>query len=201
MIAPARDATGLCSVVLAAGASRRLGRPKQLLPHGGVPLVRAIALVLLGAPSIGRVGVVTGSEHEAVEAAVAGLATDVLANTAWEEGMASSVRTAVAWAVSVGAEGLLIALVDQVRLSVEHVEALALAWRTGTVASASGYGGTVGVPALFDKRAFGALLALEGDRVGAKVFRGREDVAIVPWEDGLVDIDTPDDVRAGLPSA
>jgi CTP:molybdopterin cytidylyltransferase MocA len=189
----------LCGVVLAAGASKRLGQPKQLLVHRGEPLVRAIANVLLASPSIAKVGVVVGSAHEAVGAAVSELAIELVQNDAWEEGMASSVRAAVRWANCCDAEGLVVTLVDQVRLSALHLEALALA-AAGRRAAASGYGGTIGVPAIFDASTFDALLALEGDRGAARVLRSLDDVAVVPWEDGLVDIDTTDDLVSCLGS-
>ena len=191
--------TRVCGVVLAAGASRRLGEPKQLLAYRGEPLVRAIASVLVAAPSIARVGVVTGSGRDGVEAAVSGLAVDRVPNAEWEEGMASSVRAAVRWAKSLDADALLIALVDQVRLDVAHVEALTRAWGAGELAAASGYGGTIGVPAIFGARMFEALLALEGDRGAAGLLRALEDVGVVAWEEGVVDVDTTGDMgRAGV---
>jgi molybdenum cofactor cytidylyltransferase len=93
----------------------------------------------------------------------------------------------------------LITLVDQVHLTVLHLEALVDAWRDGTPAVASGYGGTLGVPALFDARTFGSLLTLEGDRGGARVLRSLEGVVVVPWEEGVVDVDSQDDVERWTP--
>ena len=189
-----RRGVGIAAVVLAAGASTRLGRPKQLLVRRGEPLVSEIARLLLATPKVTRVGVVTGSAHESVEAAVRGLAVDIVSNAEWQEGMASSIRAATRWAEALGADGLLIAIVDQVRLTVAHLEALVDAWSEGTPAVASGYGGTLGVPAVFDARSFRALLTLEGDRGAAKLIRSLEGVVVVPWEEGLVDVDTEEDV-------
>jgi xanthine/CO dehydrogenase XdhC/CoxF family maturation factor/CTP:molybdopterin cytidylyltransferase MocA len=186
-------------VLLAAGASRRLGRPKQRLLHRGEPLVRSMARELLSASSLARVGVVLGNAHADIQAAVADLPVEIIENAAWEEGMASSVRAAVRWASALGASALVITVVDQVRLSAEHLEALVALWkRTGGTAAASGYGGTLGVPAVFGQRAFDALLALEGDRGGARVLRALSDVGVVPWEDGQLDIDTPEDAARRL---
>jgi CTP:molybdopterin cytidylyltransferase MocA len=161
--------------------------------------VSVIARLLLAMPKVARVGVVTGSAHEPVLAALGELAVDIVPNSKWQEGIASSIRAATRWAEASGAEALLITLVDQVHLTVLHLEALVDAWRDGTPAVASGYGGTLGVPALFDARTFGSLLTLEGDRGGARVLRSLEGVVVVPWEEGVVDVDSQDDVERWTP--
>ena len=83
------------AVVLAAGGSRRLGQPKQLLKRDGETLVhRAVRLALETKPQ--RVLLVVGGHAQAMRDAVADLDVEVVMNTGWEEGLASSVRVAAA---------------------------------------------------------------------------------------------------------
>ena len=81
------------AVVLAAGGSRRLGQPKQLLKRDGETLVhRAVRLALETKPQ--RVLLVVGGHAQAMRDAVADLEVEVVMNAGWEEGLASSVRAA-----------------------------------------------------------------------------------------------------------
>src|SRR5688500_9131574 len=79
--------------VLAAGASRRLGRPKQLVELGGEPLVRRVCRTAIAA-GVGPVAVVLGCRRDETAPVVSDLQLKVLDNDAWGEGMASSVRIA-----------------------------------------------------------------------------------------------------------
>src|SRR4051812_11213709 len=92
--ASAMSESGPVVAVLAAGASRRLGMPKQLVLIDGMPLVRRQCLVALAA-GVGPVAVIVGSHGYEVAAAVADLPIDVCWNHEWREGMAASLRRAV----------------------------------------------------------------------------------------------------------
>ena len=171
------------AAILAAGASSRLGRPKQLELVDGEPLLRRTARVVLAA-RIARCAVVLGAHREQVAPTLAGLDVDVVDNAGWAEGMASSVRAAAAWADARAADALLLVVCDQTELATPHLDALlALA---GARAVASGYSGTAGVPAVFPRAMFAALAALTGDR-GARGLLG--DAIVVPWEPGARDLD------------
>lgn len=184
------------AVILAAGGSRRLGRAKQLLLHHDQPLLRAIAAQVC-ASSCARAAVVLGADADVIRGAVAGLALEVLTNPTWEEGMASSIRCGVAWAE--GCAALVLLVCDQPRLSADHVDRLAAAWRAsaaqqdGGCIIASRYAGVLGVPALFPRRTFAALRALRGGQGARELLRGGEPVIAVDWPDGAADVDTPQD--------
>jgi molybdenum cofactor cytidylyltransferase len=181
------------AVVLAAGGSRRLGEPKQLLRLAGQTLVRRAALAAL-ASRAERVLVVTGARAEEVERALEGLAVEVVRCPHWERGLAESLRAGVSAALAPGEASVLVALADQPALQADQLDALIARHAAGAEIAASDYGGEPGVPALFSARLARELLALEGDR-GAKplLLRERERVALVPFEGGALDVDTPED--------
>ncbi|WP_437573258.1 NTP transferase domain-containing protein [Sorangium sp. So ce887] len=185
---------GLALVVLAAGGSRRLGRPKQLVELDGAPLVRRVATACVEARS-GPVGVVLGAHAGVVARALGELGVAHIPNDGWDEGIASSIRAAVRWAEASKADALLIALADQPLITVEHLTALRNAWLAGAPIAASRFSGVVGAPAVFDRSRWDALSRLEGDQGAGRLLRV-EDVVAIDWAGGAIDVDTADDVRA-----
>jgi xanthine dehydrogenase accessory factor len=180
------------AAILAAGSSSRLGRPKQLLPYAGATLVETI-VARVRATSCTRMAVVLGADREEIARRLARVRVDIVDNDAWQEGMAGSLRVAVAWARAAGCTGLLIAVVDQPRLSTAHLERLLAALRATGDAAASRYSGKLGVPAAFGARWFGELERLQGDR-GASGLLERSRVTAIDWADGSIDIDEPADL-------
>jgi molybdenum cofactor cytidylyltransferase len=186
--------TRVACVLLAAGGSRRLGEPKQLLRLAGQPLVRRAALAAL-ASCAERVLVVTGAHAERVEAALAGLALECVRSASWESGLAASLRVGVSAALARDPDaGVLVLLADQPAVSAPLLDALIALRRAGKMVAACEYGGEPGVPAIFASHLARELLALEGDR-GAKalLLRERARAALVPFPDGALDVDTPED--------
>ncbi|HEY3668378.1 MAG TPA: nucleotidyltransferase family protein [Polyangiaceae bacterium] len=186
--------------ILAAGASRRLGQPKQLLLHRGQPLVRWAAQCVWQSKAA-RCAVVVGAQADAVRAALGALSLELIDNKEWQEGIASSIRAAVAWARDARCAALLLTLCDQPRLSSAHLDRLLLEHEWCGLAVGSGYGGKQGVPALFPQAYFEALGALRGDSGASALLNGEEPVASVPWPDGELDVDTPDAARHLLRAA
>lgn len=172
----------IAGIVLAAGASRRLGEPKQLLDCHGEPLVRVIARHVRAATD--STCVVVGAVD--LTAALAGLAVDMVPCPRWSEGMAASLRAGVEWAR--GHEAVVVAACDQPDLDAAHVRALIDTYRRTGHIVASRYADITGVPALFPATMFDALTALEGDR-GARALLG--DAHAIDWPDGARDLDTP----------
>lgn len=188
----------LACAVLAAGASSRLGTPKQLLPaHGSSTLVHW-AVESACNSSASRVAVVVGARSVEVAASVADLPVEVLEGTEWREGMAASIRTAALWAIDRGAGALMLCACDQPFLTSRHLNALWFASERGARLAGSYYGGKTAVPAVFPERYFGALLALRGEEGGAGILRREPNVARVAWPEGAYDIDTPADCAALL---
>jgi molybdenum cofactor cytidylyltransferase len=187
----------IAGVLLAAGDSTRLGEPKQLLDAGGTPLIRVLADEVVAA-DCADCAVVLGARATEMIAPLARLRATLVVNWEWEEGMGASVRVAADFARSHVADGLLIAVCDQPLLDRAHLGALIDDFRAsgGTHPVASAYGGTVGVPAVFPERLFATLAALTGDQGARRVLRDEPDTRSIPWPDGAVDLDTPEDVTA-----
>jgi molybdenum cofactor cytidylyltransferase len=181
------------AVLLAAGGSRRLGEPKQLLRLAGQPLVRRAALAALGSRAR-RVLAVTGARAAEVEAALAGLAVECVLCARWEVGLAASLRVGIEAALARGETSVLVMLADQPAVDSALLDALIVRHAAGAEVAACEYGGEPGVPALFAPRLARELLALEGDR-GAKalLLRERARAQLVPFPDGALDVDTRED--------
>ncbi|HUP61509.1 MAG TPA: NTP transferase domain-containing protein [Thermoanaerobaculia bacterium] len=183
-------------VILAAGGSRRLGRPKQLVEIAGQSLVRRAAETALSAGS-GSVHVVVGAEVIRVRAALEGLPVDLVVNEAWREGIASSIRAAID-AIERRerpVETLILMLCDQPGVSADVLRRLLDAYRaTRAPVVASRYPEGPGVPALFHAELFPALKSLDGDMGARQLIRHLDrDVVTIPFAlPG--DIDTAADV-------
>lgn len=179
------------AVVLAAGGSRRMGTPKQLLPWEGEPLVRR---AVLAASSVlaERVILVTGYCAEQVEEAVANTGVRTLRNPLWTEGLASSLRVAVA-ALPADCDGVVFCSCDQPGIGAPQIQAL-LEARSGERIVAASYAGTLGIPACFPRSSFKALSGLSGEH-GAKTLLGEsQDLIQVAIPQGEWDLDEPGDI-------
>ena len=195
----ARQARVGC-VVMAAGASRRMGLAKQLLRFRGRPLlVRAVEAAQHSAATLSAV--VLGANRDRVVPAVLGTGIEIIDNPDWRQGMSSSVRAAVAWARTRDCDGLLLAVADQPHLSSDHLDALIAASAGATRIAASAYDDVLGVPALFPWEMFPRLEALSGD-AGARALlqQAAFRVIAVPWPEGADDVDRPGDL-AGADAA
>ena len=184
------------AVILAAGASSRMGKPKQLLEYGGQTLVRRAALAAQKA-GCNPVVVVTGAHAEALEKELHGLNLRTANNPEWESGIGSSIRAGIQAVVEANNKvtALVLMLCDQPHVSSDVLSRLITAYReTGRGIVASSYGGTFGVPALFGKAFFPELVGLESG-AGAKqvIQRHLPQVHLLPFPQGEIDIDTPED--------
>ncbi len=138
------------AVLLAAGASRRLGHAKQLIEIDGEPLLRRAARALLATQPLECV-VVLGHDAERMRAALAGWPVREVLAADHEEGLSASLRAGVA-ALDARCAGALVALTDQPALQVDHLLALCDAWRAQPQrAVASAYADVLGVPALLPR--------------------------------------------------
>jgi molybdenum cofactor cytidylyltransferase len=183
-------------ILLAAGASRRLGQPKQLLPFGEKTLLEKMAQVALDS-GCGQVVVVLGAFFDKTAAAIAHLPVHIAKNEAWENGMGASISCGVRFLEKNVPEvdAALLMLCDQPFVQAAHLKKLVATWQeSGKEAVASAYGDTLGVPALFSRRLFGELSALPGEQ-GAKavLLAHREELTTIDFPEGRVDLDTRKD--------
>lgn len=188
----------VAAVILAAGDSSRLGRPKQLIRVEGMSLLRRAAVIAC-ASHAAEVIALLGHDPTAMRRELDGLRVRVLENPEWHEGISSSIRAAVR-GLPPASDGVLFLTCDQPRLTGEHLDALMGAFaRSPGSPVASGYGGTAGVPALFPRALFGELLLLDGDRGAQRVALAHErELVVIPWPDGSFDVDTAPDLSAHL---
>jgi CTP:molybdopterin cytidylyltransferase MocA len=155
-------------VLLAAGASRRMGRPKQLLVWRGDTLVRRAACAALEA-GVDELIAVVGASADEVAAALAGLDARVVHHERWAEGLGSSIA---AGARAASGDAVLLLLADQPGVDAPLLAELIAGMRAGHARVACAYAGVIGVPALFsDPTDLAALRALSGDR-GARALLG-----------------------------
>jgi len=182
-------------VVLAAGGSSRLGRPKQLLPYLGRTLIEHAVRTAL-ASGAGEVVVVLGAEAERVRERLKGLPVRIVLNRDWEAGMGGSLALGIA-ALSQTIESAVVALADQPRITPQHLRTLAEKARP---IAASSYDGVVGAPCAFTAEVFDRLKRLNGDAGARDIIRGNPDgVTVVEFAGANIDVDTPEDIRWLVP--
>jgi molybdenum cofactor cytidylyltransferase len=184
-------------LILAAGASMRMGRPKQLLDWGGRPLVRAAAEVALAA-RLDPVLVVVGGARAEVEAALAGLPLRIVANRDYAAGQSTSLRAGVA-ALDPEIDAVVVLLGDQPFVTAAIVERLVAEWQASAAPIVAPiYAGQRGNPVLFARAVFPELLAVQGDQ-GARGVLAADPARVrhVAFDDPspLADIDTLEDYQ------
>jgi molybdenum cofactor cytidylyltransferase len=187
----------IAAVVLAAGGSSRMGRPKQLLPWGNSTLLETAVEAAL-ASQAGEVIVVTGSQADRVGPALAGHPVRIVENPAWAEGQSTSVRAGLA-ALSASASAAVFLLVDQPYVTPDLIDALIQRHReTLAPLVAPRAGGRRANPVLFDRSAWPRLAAVTGDAGGRTLFDAYAgQVVWVEWTESIMlDVDTPEDYRA-----
>lgn len=180
-------------IVLAAGASTRLGQPKQLLQWKGKTLLTSICETALAIEK-GGVIVVLGAHFEAIQPNIEHLPVQIVINKKWNEGMGSSIACGMAH-LPPTVDAVLLLLCDQPFVSQALLNRLVETWQLSSrPIVAAQYGDILGVPALFDHSCFEELSKLNGQQ-GAKtlIMANPQEVAAVPFPEGAIDLDTPED--------
>jgi len=189
-------------VILAAGASQRMGRPKQtLVLEDGVSLLRKTVDTAL-ATSLRPVIVVVGANKPEVVPELKGLPVTIVDNAFWKEGMSTSVRVGLAglFMTQPKLDGVLMLVCDQPYLTASLLEQMVHTYQdSGKKAVACRYQKQWGVPVLVGRDLLAELTHLTGEQ-GAKPLlkKHMKDVAFVDFDKGIVDIDTPEDVEKFL---
>ncbi|HWE62204.1 MAG TPA: nucleotidyltransferase family protein [Chloroflexota bacterium] len=182
----------IAGMVLAAGASRRLGQPKQLLPLGGRPLLSwSLAAMRAFAPR--QLVVVLGHEAPAIRAALDLQGVTVVVNERYAAGLSTSLQAGIA-ALDPAIEATLVSTGDQPLVSDELLRQIAAAHETtGQPLVATDYGDHLGVPLLLARSAWPLVRAIEGDQGARALLRLHPEwVASVPVPDPsmALDVDT-----------
>ncbi len=186
-------------IILAAGASTRMGTPKQLLPYGGRSLLRHAAETAI-TTGCRPIVVVLGSQAQLLLTELHDLPVQTAENPDWEQGMGSSLRTgmqALRTSAACELDAVLVMLCDQPLVTITHLKSLISTFReTGQLVVASEYNQTSGVPALFSNPLFAELINLTG-KEGAKQIlqRHRDRMITLPIPEAAIDIDTLEDYR------
>ena len=189
--------TGL---VLGAGGSSRLGRPKQLLPYGDATLLDH-TLATARACDFDQLVVPIGGAAAEVRERVDLSGADVVVNYAYGKGCSSSIAAALS-AVDPRCEVLVLMLGDQPGVTPATVQAL-LDGRGDAPLAVCRYDDGRGHPIAFDHTVFAQLTQLHGDKGVWRLLDERaDDVAEVPIAGPIpLDVDTPEDYEAVLAAA
>ena len=186
--------SAIFAVVLAAGASTRFGRTKQLEKFEGVSL--AAGAVRKAESVCGELSVlVTGKDWQKVADTCAPLAGYFVINRDYEQGLASSIACGVR-AIAESADAMLLMLADLPLVTTEHLTSLVNAWtKSPQTIVASAFEDTLGPPIVFPKADFDALMQLSGDRGARPIIDANKDrVQAIACEEAAFDIDYPEDL-------
>ncbi|MEM9026699.1 MAG: nucleotidyltransferase family protein [Verrucomicrobiota bacterium] len=203
MNSPSSESAG--AIVLAAGASKRLGRPKQLVLHNGKPLLLHTVECVLQAFN-GPIFVILGdNRQQSIEALVShhdNARLSILHFDDWQKGMGNSLAFGARKLTKTYAQitSILVTVCDQPHLSPQIVSNLLTKQQEAHSQSVvSSYADTIGPPVCFSRNDFPALMQLEGDH-GAKKLLMDQDPSIlrIPFTLGSIDIDTPEDYQTLL---
>jgi len=182
-------------LLLAAGASRRMGEPKQILPWGSETLIEHQINTLLASGK--NVSVVLGANSKPISKVIQKLPVTIFINEAWNKGIGSSIASGVKQLLTKDPmiDGILIALIDQPLITTSHFSKMLKLFRLNKkqIIGSRSHKGWVGAPVLFDSFYFMELQKLKGDD-GAKTLIGKYADALLTVEGGnlLSDIDTPE---------
>lgn len=188
-------------VILAAGMSRRLGRPKQVLPLGGEPLVAHVGRRAQASRATRVMAVLGGARHETM-AALNDIVDELIVNDAYPEGQGTSIAAGMRYLDSTShllgsCEAVLFLLGDQPGIDTEVIDAVINAWEDGGRIVMAQYTDRPGHPVLFDRVYWRELAQLRGEQGGKVVIdTHRDDVVYVPVSTpSPMDVDSQSDWR------
>ena len=188
----------LSVIILAAGGSVRMGKPKQLLEINGQSLIRKTVETALAA-DCSPVLVVLGNAFDKIEKEIAGLDIISVYNKDWQKGMAGSLQTGIQKMLQSAPhiKSVLLLLCDQPLITADYLKKMYLEFKkSGKPAIASEYNNIKGVPAIFDFQLLKAFNAGEGDfgaRHLIKKLEKENQLAFISFPGGAVDLDTQED--------
>lgn len=185
-------------LIIAAGASTRLGSPKQLVKIGNKYLLEKMVETSLNFPSK-KVIVVLGAFFEKIKETISHLPVDIIENKNWENGMGGTISFGINYLENNFPEinGTYILLSDQPFVTLNYLEKLkSEKEKERNKIIASKYESTLGPPAFFPKNIFSALKNLNGQKGAKPIFQKyKEETVTVDFPGGAFDIDTPEDLK------
>ena len=185
-------------IILAAGASTRLGKPKQLLQYRGKTLL-AHAINEAVNSNADAVVVVLGKDANLFKKELDEKKVRVAINSSWEEGMASSLRLGMDTLLKDKPyiDAVIFMVCDQPHISSSVLNELIITQqKTTKQIVTSNYGDSMGPPALLHKKYFEELMKLSGDAGARKIIqKNMNDVATILFPEGNIDIDTEEDYK------
>lgn len=192
---PEKSCVGL--IILAAGASKRLGQAKQLLKFEDKTLIYHMVRVGLRSVCF-PVQVVLGANYLRILKEIENMPVFIDVNPEWEKGMGSSISFGVKKINKIyrGLNAIIVMVCDQIYVTAQTINDLVFKYvQSDALIVDSAYNGISGVPALFDKKLFADLMLLSGDEGARKLIKRFDPAMIktVPFEKGKVDIDTYED--------
>ena len=186
-------------MILAAGSSSRLGRPKQLLEFDGMTLL-SHSVIEAANSNASIVVVIIGKNPDLIVKEIDNDIVHIVENKDWEEGMASSVRLGLKTMrdIDTELEAVIFMVCDQPYISSSVLNELMIKYQqTGKPIVTSNYGEATGPPALFHKSLFSELMELKGDVGARKIIQQHAHQAeTVLFPQGEIDIDTKEDYEA-----
>lgn len=183
------------AILLAAGASRRMGQAKQLLPYrGSTLLAHAIETVL--ASQVRSLTVVLGASATTIRESIAHLPVNIVLNPNWEQGMSSSLVSGLPH-IAPTAEGLLVCLGDQPHITTDWYNQLIASFpRAPHQLVSTTYQGKMGVPVVWGSAWFSQLSELTGQHGARNLLRQAASQAVqLPFPAAALDIDHPEDYQ------
>jgi molybdenum cofactor cytidylyltransferase len=188
----------IAALILAAGGSRRLGRPKQLEPWGSKTLLGHVIDLVESFP-VDETWVVVGADLDRVVDEIGSRPVGIIQNPDWETGLASSLRVGLDALTQLSkADGVLVFLADQPVVRADVVSALIEKHRrSSAMAIIPKYRYSRGNPVLMDRALWPRLMSLEGDEGAQRLLQAHSEWVEEVWFDSLPprDIDTQADVE------
>ena len=184
-------------IILAAGASKRMGKPKQLLKTGNTSLIERTINVATHLPFKPIIAVVLGANFQKIQPIIP-LHNNVFVveNQQWHKGMGTSLKKGLSFLIQKDPllQSVIVLVCDQPYLNVKILAQLIETFEQNkSEIIASKYGDTIGVPALFSRKVFSDLLKLNKDEGARKIIKkNRDKVVSIDFEKGIFDLDTPE---------
>jgi molybdenum cofactor cytidylyltransferase len=190
---PVREKPKLAGLLLAAGESKRLGQPKQLVKVRGESLVlRTARLLLTQTPNV---HVVVGANTPEIAQSIEKLPVRITRNSQWRDGLGSSIACGMNQ-ITGNFDGVLIMLCDQWRVEHQDLNDLVKAWyENPSVPSVATWKESFGSPAIFPKAMFEDLMQLNGERGAKSLLEAASPIRQVGLPNAGFDLDTIDDLH------